>query len=504
MLATVWVAWAVGCVEIDGDGPFVDPFPAPDSFDPPAGPGAPDLTFTEADLFTPCGYVIGGDGDAQHHNLSVIHDGYLVHPWAPESGGGGISFLDVSDPCSPVVVGQAWADGMRETHSLAFGLDATGEREFLAVDYIGADPDGDIGGVGFWDVTDRTAPLWVSELGFDGFHYPDAYVAVTLSTFWQGPYVYVSGGFMGVFVVDASDPTMPVLVDRVIFDGLLVGSFHVVGNVALVASAGTARTAVVDLSDPQVPELFPNGAFEVLDGVGAITNYYFSNLGGDHAWFARKQGGGGFIAYDITDFANPVFDAELFTADGSGGYVFQAEDHLFVGDSNFGSVYDITDLHEAVEVGRFQLQGDLDTVTPISNVALVSVDSGAMEGQATAVMPWRTAPDESGPTAGFHSPADGEVFVATTGRVGLVFDEMVERKSVFEGSFRVADETGQPVPGTFNVQESIVNFTPTDGLELNTTYTVTVPAGGITDISGNSTEEEVSWQFSTGGGVIRR
>jgi hypothetical protein len=272
--------------------------------------------------------------------------------------------------------------------------------------------------------------------------------------------------------------------------------------VALVASAGTARTMVVDLSDPVQPDPFPDGTFDVTDASETITNYYFSNLGGTHAWFARKQSGGGFIAYDITglrpdDYTPPQWSAQLHTPDGSGGYVFQSEDHLFVGDSNFGSVYDITDLTAAVEVGRFQLQGDLDTVSPVGNVAMVSVDSGSAPGQATAVMPWRADPDIRGPRVGFHSPGDGEVFVATTGRVGAVFDEMVERKSVFSGSFRVADEEGWPVSGVFNVQESVVNFTPDEQLEQGT-YTVTIPAGGITDVSGNPTEEEFSWQFATG------
>ena len=78
---------------------------------------------------------------------------------------------------------------------------------------------------------------------------------------------------------------------------------------------------------------------------------------------------------------------------------------------------------------------------------------------------------------------------------------MVEFRSVFEGSFRVATSEGDPVAGVFSVQENIVHFTPSDPLGEQTTYTVTVPAGGITDFSGNATDDEVLFRFSTGGSL---
>src|SRR5689334_22308316 len=84
-----------------------DPLPA-DAYEPPSGPGGPARTFSASELDTACGYVLGGPGDAEHHNLSVMYDGYLVHPWAPEDGGGGISFLEFDDPCNPVALGHGY------------------------------------------------------------------------------------------------------------------------------------------------------------------------------------------------------------------------------------------------------------------------------------------------------------------------------------------------------------------------------------------------------------
>ncbi|MCB9762492.1 MAG: Ig-like domain-containing protein [Alphaproteobacteria bacterium] len=484
-------------------GPGEDPpvvfhdYPAPDAFTPPAGPGGPAQSYDAAALFEHCAYLLGGEGDAQHHNLVVMHDGYLLNPWAPEDGGGGITFFEFDDPCNPTKVGEGWSDVMRESHSMAIGR--VGDREYLAVDYH---LDGDNGGIGFWDITDRTAPVWVSELALPDYHYPDAYFRVALSTFWQGDILYVSSGLSGVFVVDASDPLNPAILEQYSVIGHMVGSFHVIGNVGMASSAGLARTIFYDVSDPTVLEPIAGGEFNVSDPEGEMANYYFSNVGGAWGLFARKDDGGGPILYDITDPSEPTWLGSALNDDGAGGYIFRHEQYLFQGESDWATIFDASDPTAPVEVARLDLQGDLDTITPIGNVAVLAVDAGANDGQATAVAPWDTQPDARGPRIELTNPADGDTWVATTARVGLSFDEMVEWASVFEGSVRVWADDGAAVPGRFNVQESIVNFTPDEPLRTDTTYIVEVPAGGVTDISGNPTEDTLRFAFSTGAEVI--
>ena len=109
--------------------------------------------------------------------------------------------------------------------------------------------------------------------------------------------------------------------------------------------------------------------------------------------------------------------------------------------------------------------------------------------------------NDYGPRVELHRPVDGATFVALTARIGLSFDEMVDFASVFDGSFRVHDAAGWPVAGSFNAQENVVNFSPAEPLEADTTYVVTVPAGGIIDPSGNPTGEDLAFRFSTGGTV---
>ncbi|HHO52914.1 MAG TPA: hypothetical protein ENK18_19075 [Deltaproteobacteria bacterium] len=471
-------------------------FPPPDAFEPPSGPGGPAQSYTEDELFSACGAIEGGPGDAEHHNLLVMYDGYLLHPWAPEDGGGGISFLDASDPCDPVVVGQAWSDRMRETHTMALG-EADG-REYLAVDYL--EPDTyDVGGVGFFDVTDRTAPIWVSQLATPNFYYPDSYLRVTFSNTWQGSIVYVSAAFNGIHIVDVSDPVAPVLLDTVTFDQpTMVGSFTVIGNLGVVGGAGTPRVVLMDVSDPLAPTPIPGGTFDTSNEEGDLQKHYFSSVSGRYGLYTRQANGGGPIVYDLSDPTQPTWVGEAFTEGGDGAYVYRQGDRLFQGDSAFGVVWDFSDPTQPTELARLEVSGDLDTMSPIGNVVVVSVDSGGDPGLASTVFPHRTEPDRQGPRGELVSPMDGATHQATTSRIGVSFDEWIERASVFEGSMRVADEHGVPVEGTFNVSEAIVNFTPAEPLQPDTTYFVSIPAGGITDISGNPTPTELSWRFSTG------
>jgi hypothetical protein len=189
---------------------------------------------------------------------------------------------------------------------------------------------------------------------------------------------------------------------------------------------------------------------------------------------------------------------DAFTEGGDGAYVYRQTDRLFQGDSEFGVVWDFTDPTSPTEIGRIERPGDLDTMSPIGNVFVMSVDSGAPPGEASSVYPHQLEPDAIGPTAEWPNPPDGATGVALTSRVGVVFDEWVEWASVFEGSFRVATAEGRKVTGRFNVQEAVVNFTPDEPLEPDTTYVVTIPTGGVTDYNGNPTTSELQWRFSTG------
>jgi len=474
------------------------PFPAPDDWET-TGPGGPTATFTEDALYDNCVFLDGGEEDrTDHHNLVVMYDGYLLMPWAPEYGSGGLTFWEFTDPCSPTVVGSGHSPTMRETHSIGFS--SIGGRwavvDQLTLALVGG------GGIQFWDVADPSAPEAVADLELPGFGYPDAYARVSLSVFWQAPYVYVGGADNGVWIVDASDPTAPRYVGVYPFEPVhRVGQVQVVGNVLVATAAEGARTVLLDVSDPESPQPIPGGDFLAMDADGRPREAYFTNLFDGRVYYANKDGGGGVVIYDITDPTSPTFVGSHIS-DGNGGYVFANGDLAFTGESRFAAIYDVSDPSAITEVARLDLEGDLDTMTPIGNVVVLSVDDDANPDEGSAVAPYAMEPDTRPPEIGWTWPQDGATGLRTTSRIGISLDEMVEVMSAHEGSVRLYRAGGTPdegrVPAVISAQEGIVNVHPRCPLEPNTEYVVEVMADGLADFNGNALAETTTITFTTG------
>jgi hypothetical protein len=474
-------------------------WPEPGDWPPNAGPGGPAVTFAPEDLDVACAFLAGGPTDVDHHNLVQMYDGYLLLPWAPEWAGGGISFFDVSDPCNPVEVGMGESLRMRESHAIGFA--EIGARRFAVVAHKEPGLLASPGGIQFWDITDPTTPFEASNLKLDGHAYPDAYARVTLSQFWQVPYVYVAASENGIFVVDAADPMNPELVAEYDIEPTMrAGQVQVIGNLLVVSAAEGPRTVLLDVSVPDFPQPIAGGDFEIVDGAGMTREGYFANMEGSLVWFAVKNGGGGLLAYDIADPSAPVYAGHLDSG-GNGGYVFVKDDVAFVGESTFAGLYDVSDPAAITQLRTLSLTGDLDTITPIGNVAVLSVDDGADPGQGTSIVPWTTEVDTVAPRVTWSVPADGAVDLPVTSRIGVTWSEFVDPRSAWAGSVRLwrAGPGGEPIPvqGTASAQETIVNFCPKEALLPGTEYTFEIPAGGVVDYNGNAVDEPFSITFTT-------
>lgn len=480
-------------------GPAPRPYPAPGDWTPNRGPGGPAVTFEPEALYVNCAWLDGGEGDVtDHHNLATMYDGYLLLPWAPEFGlNGGLSFYDISDPCNPVRVGYGYSPRMRETHSVGFSQEGGRWAVVNQIDRWVR------GGIQFWDLSDVTAPAVVSNLNLEGFLYPDAYARVVLSVFWQVPYVYAAGADNGVYVIDASDPRAPALAGRYVFEPVLrAGQVQAIGNLLVVTAAEGTRTVLLDISDPVRPQPIPGGDFVVRDAEGEPREAYFSNFEGGFVWYARKDAGGGVIVYDVRDPSRPTY-AGGYRSDGNGGYIFLKERLAFVGESRFAAIYDARDLTAIAPVARFELPGDLDTITPIGNVVVLSVDDEAEADRGSAIAPWREQPDRAPPRPTWSWPPDGAADLPPTSAVGVTFDEFVDVRSAWEGSVRLYETGTDPaltrVDGFVSAQENIVNFRPRAPLKPATRYTLEIPAGGVADFDGNRIAETFTVRFTTAG-----
>lgn len=458
------------------------------------GPGGPQKEFTQEELYKNCAFLSGGDEDVDHHNIVMMFDGYLLLPWAPESGGGGISFFEIKDPCAPKRMNSPYSQDMRETH--AVGITQIKDRWYAVVNGI---QKLNIGGAQIWDITDVKNAAAVSDIAVEGFFYPDAYKRVVLSVFWQGRYVYAAGSQNGISVIDVADPAKPKVVGKYQFTPVMdAGQVQVIGNLMVVISAEEARTVLLDVSDPVNPKPRPNGEILIQDGEGNQRKAYFGTTTNGYIYYARKHQGGGLIVYDIRDPDNPKYAGDKATK-GNGGYVYIKDNLAFTGESNFGQIYDITNLQEIVIVGLLGLKGDLDTVTPVGNIAVISVDDKADKGKGTALAPFAKMPDTQAPFVTWSFPKAQAKGLATTSRIGITFNEFVDPKSVWRSSVRLyTKEPFKPVDGWLSTQESIVNFSPKEPLAPNTEYVFEVPAGGVKDYNGNAIEKAFQMTFTTG------
>ncbi|MFV8756435.1 Ig-like domain-containing protein [Nannocystaceae bacterium ST9] len=487
----------------DGDGD-PNPYPEPDAWGPLTGPGGPSVTFTPDQLYVNCAFLDGGvDDTTDHHNLVVMFDGFLMMPWAPEWGGGGITFFDISDPCNPEAVGYGTSDKMRETHASGF-FELEGEW-YAVVDGISQPLLGLEGGIQIWRVSDPGNPEPVSNLHLPGFLYPDSYSRVTLSVFVQYPWVFVGGADNGVYVADISDPANPTMAAQKTFNPThRVGQVQVVGNLLLASAAEGPRNVFLDVSIPNGPQPIAGGDFSIVDSLGQPRESYFSNWSGGYGFYAIKDGGGGVLIWDLHDPGNPQFHAENKSG-GNGGYVFARDSSLaFVGESDIARIYDWSNPDEVTIVAELDLEGDLDTITPIGNIAVLSCDDESVANQGSALAPWQTEPDSQPPIVDYVWPADGASEVKLTSRIGIGFSEMVEPRSVFAGSVRLYETGTDPaltrVDGFLSIQEHIVSFAPATLLDPGTQYTLEIPAGGVVDYNGNPVAETFTSTFTSFGG----
>jgi hypothetical protein len=484
--------------------PAPGPYPAPDGFPPAHGPGLGEVDTAAHPVGTSCAFLDGGELDVtDHHNLAVMFDGYLLLPWAPESGGGGLTFFDVSDPCAPTVVGSGYSRTMRETHAIGF---SNYGGVFAVVDQmtrIGA-----FGGIQFWDVSDPAAPVAIADLETPHFFWPDSYARPTLSVFWQSPTVFVGATDTGIHVVDAADPYHPSFVTTYTFEPVLrVGQVQAIGNMLVVSAAEGARTVLLDVSDPDHPQPIPGGDFNAVDSAGEARDAYFGNASGGYVFYARKESGGGLLVMDIHDPTRPTYAAD-YASDGNGGYVFLHEDRAFVGESSVARVYDISDLFDAdpervipAPTQELHLQGDLDFAVPVGQLVHLSVDDDAMPNQGSSLAPWTAEADRNPPIATWAWPAPGAT-VPVTSRFGVTFNEMIDVQSAWEGSVRLyradaATPDEGRVDGIVSAQETIVNFVPLCPLAPDAEYVLEIPAGGLRDVSGNALAEPVMHRFHT-------
>ena len=445
------------------------------------GPGFGNLTYTSGEHFRSVGTIASPES---HGNVAMIN-GYLMVPYSSDSGGnannGGIDFWNISNPRQPSLAfryDNADTHGLREAHGFGFSNSFGGDHvAFQAVD-----------GIQIWDVSRPESITMLSYLDLPGISRGD--YSGNWWTFWQAPYVYVAGQGSGLYVIDASNPSSPVLVKRMQtteLNGVKPGVVNAIGNLLIVSASQGRDYLTLDISDPVNP--VPKTKFT-------------GKRGYSHHFAAGKlltSGGDGdpeaMYVHEITHNGDISYIGRAGNGFGldNGGYGSYQDGYFHSGFSYEYVKFDVAGL-SLIDTGSAGINNsDEDFAQVIGNVVFVGNDHTGGSG----LIAHQRARDLTGPSVEWVHPASGATNQALTSRVGISLSDNIELDSISPATFIVRPQGGSPLSGSYSVQFGIVNFSPDQPLQVDTTYEVVV--SGLRDWAGNL-GINYSSSFSTGAG----
>ncbi|MBK8253001.1 MAG: Ig-like domain-containing protein [Polyangiaceae bacterium] len=452
------------------------------------GSGLPNLSYDPAEVFTVIGHLGAENGSPRGHGTLSFHRGYLTVIFSKDSGegDGGFAFYDIADPKNPQLVfakDDADTEDIREAHGYGYWGDYVVLQASL--------------GIQIWNWADVTNPQMVSYLKLPGVSASD-YIAGAWWAFWQAPYIYVGGSQNGLFIVDATDVSNPVVVKRdddrpnpiptTTLGGFRTGPVFAAGNILVASGMDDPGYAVLDIADPKNPILLSAKRLGMPKVYSALFNGGYIYGAGDDK---RVH------VHNITDPFKIVDGGSSDLIGDKGGYLSIQDGYAHVGASkNYAKVnVSVAGPFPVVATATSGVDGrDEDFGTVLGNLVAISDD----HGNGSFLVPHQAAPDTEPPVVNFVSPPSGATGVASTARVGLTFSDQIDHRLVNSVTFVVRPVGGEALSGRYSYQTNILNFAPDEPLLPNTTYEVVVPDGGLTDLAGNPLAEPFVSYFSTG------
>lgn len=441
------------------------------------GPGIPRITYAEADLGKRL-YLWGGlNGRVPKIQM---FQGYLM---IFQNRGGAISSWDISDPAAPKMISTTTLSMSGDEHVIyTFG------SKILAAGAV-------------LDMEDPRNPKRLGRFsGLVGSVWPA----------FQWPYLYTTRTYGGdtdgrnvLTIIDYSDVNNPKRIKDINSSSLLgypTGGTHVIGNLLLVTSGDVFKgVSVWDISDPLNPELL--GASKAGPGM------YTSQIYGRYLVTTGPKNEGVVGVWDYGDPDNLTLVKEQRIPN-MGDYAHFQNGFMF-GMNIFGNKFVKVSMKDYATV----FTGSVGTGSGIAQATRYAFPLGNMMalgdpneptsanrdgGTYAALFVHDIRPDAQAPSVLFANPAANSTRIALSSRVGLVFDEDVDNRSLTTENIAMRAVGGAVLEGIFTHSTGIVNFTPAKPLAPNTTYEVVVRKGGVKDWTGNAVAADYALRFSTG------
>jgi YVTN family beta-propeller protein len=427
------------------------------------------------------------EGVHSRTNALIYHKGYLVqNEWDT-----GVNYVwDLSDPAAPRLV-KTYRERWSGHHTFTFigetvYLDWAGYNDLdlsalpeLSIRYSLFTPEEHAVGVIDSSLADS------EEVSY----YPLGFESVSNS------YGYKQ---IGVFTIhDMRQPGRPQIGEvNILSDTGFEGRPNVIGNLMLVRgdNEGPQGLAAYDISDPSAPLLL-DSLRTLPDGRPLIKAYNNVPIWGHFAILGMSRDTVPQRGIDIVDFSDPTNLRHVARIDvpGRPRYAQFQDEYMFIGDAK-------VDMRTLEIVETFP-DGGGEYNLPIGNLLATAGMDRADTGR---VFCHQAEPDTRPPMVTFHSPADGEIGVAVTGRVGLVIPETLDLRTVNAETVQLRVVGGGAVEADRVLSDhDVLNLTPRSPLAEDTTYELVLPAGGLSDVAGNTLTEDFRFTFSTGSALGR-
>lgn len=452
------------------------------------GPGIGNIDCGDNEYFKPFAFV-ENTSDPKGTNVAVMIRGYFMTVFAPDSGRppGHIAIYDVSNPKTPNRVKHITGGDtnvFREAHALPIAL--INGKQYIAFQTTA--------GMQIWDFTDPLNPSRIGKIDLPGVTGGD-YENVAWQSSWQGRYLYVSGGNLGIFVIDTVDPTQPKLLAQIptgSTGGFRVGPLFALGDYLVISNMDQGGAyAVLDISIPDKPTL-----------LSRLTNQprmYAIVVGANDRIFTAGRDGD-FLNHSFSDprKITLVKNAKI----GQDQLYAATQDHfVFLGRQNNVVKVDMTNENDPKVVGEGNLgraNPDHGQVTPIGNLIFIGNDHGT----GSAFFCHQRGKDTTPLSVQSTYPKADATGVGTGARISILMSDFVDFDKVNQDNVIVRPAGGEPIPGIYTYAFNTLSFSPDQPFETDKTYEVVIPAGGLSDAMGNALEDDFVLRFSTGDEIV--